>query len=98
MLESAGFAEKQIGHVALQLDVLDALKPYQFALMGSIIEGRAESLRLTDTDSVPFGHGTDDLDVGVLVVKFGNLVESASVDVFVRHLAQHVHRCADAQF
>ena len=66
--------------------------------MRTIEKRCTQSLGLADTDSVPLGHLTDDLDVGVFVIQFGNPVEAATVDILVRILAQHVQRSAHTEF
>ena len=97
MIESAGFAEEQVLDVALQFDVLHALKPDQFALVGAVKEGGTEPLGAPDTDRMPFGDLTDDLDVRILVIQFGDTVEAAAVDVLIRELAQHIQRRTDVE-
>ena len=83
VVEAAGFAEEEVLDALGEFDILGALEPYQLALMGAVEEGRREALRLTDSDRVPFRHFADDLDVGVLVVEFGDTVELTAVDIFV---------------
>ena len=92
VVEAAGFAEEEVLDALGKFDILRALEPYQLALMGTIEEGRREALRLTYTDRMPFGHFTDDLDVGVLVVEFGDTVELTAVDIFVGIGPQQIHR------
>ena len=97
MLESAGFAEEQVLHAALQLDVLHAFEPHQLTLMRPIEERRAQPLCLTDTYRVPFGDLTDDLHVRIFIVQFGDLVDSASVDILIGILPNQVERRMYAQ-
>ena len=97
MIESAGFAEEQVLDVALQFDVLRALKPDQFALVGGVKEGGTEPLGAPDTDRMPFGDFTDDLDVRILVIQLGDAVEAAAVDILIRELAQHIQRRTDVE-
>ena len=92
VVEAAGFAEEEVLDALGEFDILRALEPYQLALMRTVEEGRREALRLTDTDRVPFRHFADDLDVGVLVVEFGNAVELTAVDIFVGISPQQIHR------
>ena len=92
MLEPAGFAEEQVFDAALQFDIFDPLEPYQLALVGAIEERSAETLRFADTDGMPFGYFTDDLDVGVFILQFGNAIETAAVDILIRKDMQHIER------
>ena len=98
VVEAAGFAEEQVLDALGEFDILRALEPYQLALVGTIEEGRREALRLTDTDRMPFGHFTDNLDVSVLVVEFCDTVELTAVDIFVGVRPQQIHRGLHPEF
>ena len=66
--------------------------------MRAVEEGRREALRLADTDRVPFRDLSDDLDVGVFVVEFGDAVELTAVDIFVGIGPQQIHRGLHPEF
>jgi len=97
MLKTGRFAEEQVLDATLQFDILDTLKPHQFALVCTVEEGGAESLGFTDTDCVPFGHLTDNLHVRILVFQFGYLVKATAIDVFVRVLTHEIKRGVDPE-
>ena len=97
VLKTARFTEKEVFHTSLQLDVLHAPEPDQLTLMGTVKEGSTEPLRLTDTDSVPFGHFADDLHIGIFVVKFGNAVETTPVDILIGILTNEIEGGIDPE-
>ena len=97
MIEARRFTEEQILDVSLQFDILDALEPNKFALVGTIEESGTESLRFTDTDSVPFGYFTDDLHIGIFVVQLGNAVKATTVDILIGILPKHIERGVNAK-
>ena len=98
VVEAAGFAEEEVLDALGKFDILGTLEPYQLTLMRAVEEGCREALRLTDTDSVPLRDLTDDLDIGVLIVEFGDAVELAAVDIFVGIGPQQIHRGLHPEF
>ena len=97
MIEAGRFTEEQVLDSSLEFDILYAAEPYQFALVRTVEECRTESLRFAYTDRVPFGDLSDDLNVRVLVIQFGYLVETTAVDIFVRILTNEIERSIDTE-
>lgn len=86
MVETGGLAKKKIAYTPLQFDILDALEPHQLDGMGAVGEGGTEARTLARTDCVPIGYLADDLDISVLVRDVGDMVETATVYIFIRIL------------
>ena len=98
VIKSGRFAEEQVFDTPLQLDILHALEPDQFALVHSVVEGSAQPLRLADTYCVPFGYFADDLYIRIFVLYLRDAVEPAAVDILIRILPHHVQRGIHLQF
>ena len=86
VIEARWLTKKQILHIALQLNILHPLEPHQFNSMSPIGKSGRQTLRITNTYSMPFCDMPDNLDVGFLILYLMDIIEATAVNILVRKL------------
>lgn len=94
VVEIVGFAEAEVAHTFLQLEVLQSVEPDEVHLVGAIGETCYESLVLTHAYCLDADYLADDLHIGLLVVDLAYLIEAAAVDILIREQIEQVARSA----
>ena len=84
MIELRRFAEQEVRHAYLQLEVLYAPEPHELYLRLSVAEHRGHTLRTADAHGMILDNLAFDLDECILVLYLVDEVEARAVDVLVR--------------